>query len=99
MAGPLSPPNTFPSSGRRLPGRPGRRVTLDHRIDARVLEADRVQHSGGRFGDSGGDVADTRLQRRALAAYGSQALDVDHLAVLDAIAEGARGDQDRVGQA
>jgi hypothetical protein len=38
---------------RDLPRRPGRRVLLDDRIDARVLQTDRVEHPAGRLGHAG----------------------------------------------
>ena len=83
---------------RHLPALPDRGVLLDDRVDAGVLEADRVEHPGRRLGDPRRRVADPRLERRALAADRAEALDVDHVAVLDAVAERARGDEDRVGQ-
>ena len=46
----------------------------------------------------GRGVADPRLQRRALAADRAEPLDVDDVAVLDAVAERPRRDEDRVRQ-
>ncbi len=83
---------------RHLPRVPGVGVLLDHGVDARVLEPDRVQHSTRRFGHAGRRIADARLQRRALAADRPEALDVDDVAVLDAVPEGARGDKHRIGK-
>ena len=83
---------------RHLPCRPGRGVLFEHGVDARVLEADRVEHPGRRLGHARRRVADTRPERRAFRADRAEAVDVDDVAVLDAIAERARRDQDRVGQ-
>ena len=77
-------------------GEGGALVLRDDRVDTGVLQADRVEHAGRRLGHPRRWVAHPRSQRGALAADGAQALDVDHVAVLDAVAEGARGDQQRV---
>ena len=83
---------------RHLPAGPRRGVLLDDRVDAGVLEADRVEHPARRLGHARRRIADPRLERRALAADRAEPVDVDDVAVLDAVAERARGDEDRVGQ-
>ena len=83
---------------RDLPAGPGAGVLLDDGIDARVLEADRVEHPARRLGDARRRVADPRPERGPLAADRAEPVDVDDLAVLDAVAERPRRDQDRVGE-
>ena len=73
-------------------------VLLDDRVDARVLEPDRVEHPARRLGHARRRVADARLERRALAADRAEPVDVDDVAVLDAVAERPRRDEDRVRQ-
>ena len=83
---------------RRLPGRPRLGVLLDDRVDARVLEPDRVEHAARRLGHARRRVADARLERRALAADPAEPVDLDDVAVFDPVAERPRGDEDRVRQ-
>ena len=81
---------------RHPPAGPRRGVLLDDRVDAGVLEPDRVEHPARRLGHARRRVADPRPERRALAADRAEPLDLDDVAVLDPVAERPRGDEDRI---
>ena len=72
-----------------LPARPRRRQVAPQLVDADVLQADRVEHAGRRLVDALRRRAGARPQRRRLADDGAQAVDVEELRVLDAVAERA----------
>ena len=62
------------------------------------LEADGVEHAGGRLGGARLRVAGPGREGRALADDGAQALDVKYADRLEAVAEGAGGGHDGVAQ-
>src|SRR3990170_2142952 len=76
----------------------GTRQVAQESGDTDVLQPDRVEHAARRLGDADGRVAAPRPQRRRLRDDGAQALDVEDLGELDAVAEGAGGDHPRVRQ-
>jgi hypothetical protein len=84
---------------RHLPVCPDRRVLLDEAVDAGILQADRVQHAGGGFGNSRHRVTRPRLRRDAFAHEGAQALHVDDARIFEPIAETAGCGDDRIGEA
>ena len=75
-----------------------RQVMRDERLDAVVVEADRVEHAGGRLDRPPRRVAGPRLLRDRLRQDAAEAADVDQAFHLAGIAKRARGDQDRIRQ-
>ncbi len=73
-------------------------VMGDERLDAVVVEADRVEHAGGGFDGSPRRVAGARLLRDRLGQDAAEAAKIDQAFHLAGIAERARRDQDRVRQ-
>ena len=80
------------------PSREARRVGGGDALDAGIVQTDAVEHSGGGLSDPRRRVAGARQGRGALGVDGAEALDVDQVLELEAVAEGAAGDADRVGQ-
>ena len=70
----------------------------DEGLDAVVVEADRVEHAGRRFDRPPGRVAGPRLLRDRLGKNAAEPAEIDQACHLAGVAEGARGDEDRIGQ-
>jgi hypothetical protein len=68
----------------------------DEVVDAVVVEADGVKHAGRRFDGARRRVADARLARHGLGDDAAQAGEIDGAGHLAGVAEGARGNEDRV---
>ena len=73
-------------------------LALDHRVDARILQADGVEHPGIALRDARAGVAEARRLGRALAGKAAEAVDVVKFGELIAIAEGAGGRDDGIVQ-
>ena len=76
-----------------------RHVMLDERLDAVVVQADRIEHAGGRFDRSPGRVAGPRLAGDRLWDDCAQTLEIDQAGHFPRIAKRAGGHHDRIGQA
>ena len=75
-----------------------RQVMRDERLDAVVVEADRVEHAGGGLDRSPRRVAGARFLRDRFRQNAAEAADIDEAFHLAGIAERARGDEDRIRQ-
>ena len=75
-----------------------RQLALEKLHDAHVLEPDGVQHAGCRLHNARRRVAGHRFQRDALGDESADPFQREDFFKLDAIAEGAAGGDDRVGQ-
>jgi hypothetical protein len=75
-----------------------RQLAADELLHAHILESDGVEHSGRGLDDARRGVAGHRLHRDALGDQAADPLQMHDLFKLDAIAEGAAGGNDRVGQ-
>jgi hypothetical protein len=73
-------------------------LLLDELGDADILQADGVEHAGGGLDDARRGVAGHGLQRDSLGDESADAVQRDDFFKLDAVAEGAAGGDDRVGQ-
>ena len=75
-----------------------RQLAADELLHAHILEPDSVEHSSRSLDDARRGVAGHRFHRDALGDQGADPLQMHDLFKLDAIAEGAAGGKDRVGQ-
>ena len=75
-----------------------RQLLADEAMDANALQADRVQHAGGRFGDARRRVALPLLEEQPLDGDAAEHRQIDDLVVFEAIAKAAAGGDDRIGQ-
>ena len=75
-----------------------RQMMRDERLDAVVVEADRVEHAGGGLDRSPRRVAGPRLLRDRLRQNAAEAAEVDQAFHLAGVAERARRDEDRIRQ-
>ena len=78
--------------------REGRKFFGDELFDADVLQADGVEHAGGGLNDARRGMTGHRLERDALGHEAADPFERNNLFKLDAVAEGAAGGDDRVGQ-
>ena len=75
-----------------------RQILLDKNVNARILQADSVQHSRRSFGDSRRRVAVAPFQRDTLAGNSAQHAQRIKLAVFHSKSKGARGGDKRIGK-
>ena len=75
-----------------------RQMVRDERLDAVVVQADRVEHAGGGFDRSPRRVAGARLLRDRLGQDAAEPAEVDQAFHLAGVAERAGGDEDRIRQ-
>ncbi len=75
-----------------------RQVMRDERLDAVVVEADRVEHAGCGLDRSPRRIAGARFLRDRFRENAAEAADVDETFHLAGVAEGARGNEDRIRQ-
>ena len=76
----------------------GRQLAADKLLDAHILQADGVQHSGGGLDDARRGMAGDGVERDALGDEAADALESDDVFKFDAVAKGAAGGDDRTGQ-
>ena len=76
----------------------GRQLLLDELGDADVLQSDGIEHARSGLDDARRGMAGHGFQRDALGDERADALQRDDLFKFDAVAEGAAGGDDRVGQ-
>ena len=75
-----------------------RQVVVEEVVDAVVIEADGVEHAGWGLDRPRRRVADSRLGGDGLRDDAAEAGEVDEAGHFPGVAEGARGDEDRVAQ-
>mgnify|MGYP001693751012 CR=1 FL=1 len=76
-----------------------RQLFFDKGIDADVLQADGVEHAGGRFGRARRRIAGTWARRQSLGDVGADFMQVDVVGEFLAVAEGAGSGHHRIAQA
>ena len=72
------------------------RCSLDEAVHADALQADGVQHAGGRLDDARRRVAFALGNEQPLHADAAERGQIDDVGVLEAVAEAAAGGDDRV---
>ena len=73
-------------------------LLCDDRVDAGILQAHGVQHTGGDFRDAGLGIAQAGLGSGTFPGEGPQNVQVINLRILPAIAKGAGGGDDGIFQ-
>ena len=73
-----------------------RQLFLDEPVDADPLQADRIEHAGGRLDDSFRRMALAFGEEQSLDRDAAEQREVDDVRVFDAVAEAAAGGDDRI---